>query len=165
MENKMIKTLIMSIALIGALSGCTVHEPSAERKQGEQLKQSQAEMQRQIGMPDIKNFQERKFAKMILELRDKGVSTYTYFIDMHGKKHFICNSVGYGLPYAVQYVSPLQLAGLYNDHTALPQAEPNGLYMPDSLSATWILCSKNGEVKPLYVEPQIIVSPFKLGGV
>lgn len=39
------------------------------------------------------------------------------------------------------------------------QPEPNGLYMPDSTSATWVIClGEDGDLDPVYVEPQIIVS-------
>jgi hypothetical protein len=38
--------------------------------------------------------------------------------------------------------------------------------MPDGLSATWVMLKgPDGKVKPVYIEPQIIVSPFKLTGV
>lgn len=45
------------------------------------------------------------------------------------------------------------------------QADPNGLFSPTSADGTWILMADpNGgtAVKPVYVEPRIIVSPFKL---
>lgn len=46
----------------------------------------------------------------------------------------------------------------------MAQADPNGLFMPDAAEGTWILLKDpNGtEVKPVYVEPRIVVSPFKL---
>lgn len=55
------------------------------------------------------------------------------------------------------------------DHVAgykvgkMPQPEPNGLFMPDNLSATWVfLVGKDGHPHPVYVEPRIMVSPFKI---
>jgi hypothetical protein len=46
----------------------------------------------------------------------------------------------------------------------LPQAEPNGLFMPDGLSATWLMMvdPETHAPRPVYIEPLIIVSPFKL---
>ena len=45
----------------------------------------------------------------------------------------------------------------------MPQAEPNGLFKPEGMSATWlIMLDENDEPHPMYVEPLIIVSPFKL---
>ena len=47
----------------------------------------------------------------------------------------------------------------------IPQAEPNGLFSPPSANGTWVLCSnpnKAGETMPVYIEPNVIVSPFPL---
>ena len=158
------KKLLTLTAMALTLAACEPTEPSAEKQQARATKQLQSDAQKQIGMPDIVNFQERRFAKMILELRDTALTTYTYFIDMNGKKHFICESVGYGLPYSVQFTNPEKIAKSYSQggFAILPQADPNGLYMPDGLSATWVLCSSGNDVKPVYVEPQIMVSPFKM---
>lgn len=165
------KKLLLVLIAVLSITACQKEykQPSAEVKQAKQTRKLQAEANRQIGMPNIVNFTELGFAKMILELRDEAISTYTYFIDMNGKKHFICESVGYGLPYSVQFTNPEKVGtvdggqyGAKNPYTT-PQADPNGLYMPDGLSATWVLCS-NGkdDVMPVYVEPQIMVSPFKM---
>ena len=52
----------------------------------------------------------------------------------------------------------------YDTSIAMPQADPNGLFMPSGLSATWLMMidQRTGEARPVYVEPQIIVSPFPL---
>ena len=46
----------------------------------------------------------------------------------------------------------------------VPQADPNGLFMPTGLSATWLMMidPKTHEPRPVYIEPEIIVSPFPL---
>ena len=45
----------------------------------------------------------------------------------------------------------------------IPQPEPNGLFMPDSVSATWVyLISPSGDISPTYVEPTITVSLFPI---
>jgi hypothetical protein len=47
----------------------------------------------------------------------------------------------------------------------LPQSEPNGLFMPTTAEGTWVTCinpNSTGEIAPVYVEPRVIVSPFKL---
>ncbi len=156
------KLLIITL-LLTSLTACEPQEQSAESKQKLATQKLTAEADRQIGMPEIVNFQERKFAKQILEMRDKAIATYTYFIDMNGTKHFICESVGYGLPYSVQFTNPQKVVGFQSPPIAIPQPDPNGLYMPDALSATWVLCSDGkGGVKPVYVEPQIMVSPFDM---
>jgi len=63
----------------------------------------------------------------------------------------LCNSIGYGLPYATQYTHP-------------SLADPNGLYTPSSAEGTWVLClnPKTKEAEPQYIEPRIIVSTYPL---
>lgn len=153
------KKIFRVIILFLPLTACK--ELSVDRQQQEYTRELTREAEKQIGAPEIINFQERKFAKQILEMRDKEIITYTYFIDMNGRKHFICSSIGYGLPYSVQFTNPEKRLGL--SELTLPQADPNGLFMPGALSATWVLCSDGKkDVKPVYVEPQIMVSPFKM---
>lgn len=121
------------------------------------------EMRGQVGLPNITNFTEAKFAKLTSELRDMEIRTWTYYTDMNGSRHLLCESIGYGIPYSVQITNPevYTLKG-----GTLPQAEPNGLFMPDSADATWVLCSDGkGGVAPVYSEPLLIVSPFPLGHV
>lgn len=138
-------------------------EASTDRQQEKQNNKLLKEANRRLGLPNITRFTEKRFQKMIYELRDKEVKTYSYFMDMVGKLHFLCESVGYGIPASVQYVSPQK-----DDraHYSMPQAEPNGLFMPDSLDATYVLCADSkGKLHPVYSEPKLIVSPFKLNHV
>jgi hypothetical protein len=120
----------------------------------------------QTGMPAIANFRERKLLKDIIELRDQnGLVTYTYvWNEFNGKMVFFCDSIGYGIPYATQYTSPEKMVGYNSAPAVVPQADPNGLFSPASAEGTWVMCKNpNGkEVRPVYVEPRIIVSPFPL---
>jgi hypothetical protein len=146
-----------------ALAGC--YENQADRKQRQATEKMQGEAVSQVGMPAIINFSEMRDAKENYELRDKPQATVTYIVDLNGKLHKLCDSVGYGLPYGVQYSNPQKLAAPnYHQSTALPQAEPNGLFMPDSADGTWVKCLDPADktVKTVYVEPRVIVSPFPL---
>jgi len=120
-----------------------------------------------VGMPAIHNFRERRLLKDILELRDQaGLVTMTYFYnEMTGKLVFLCNSIGYGIPYATQFTNPQKIAASYQSGYAVTaQADPNGLFSPAAADGTWVMCKnpKGGDVKPVYVEPRIVVSPFEL---
>jgi hypothetical protein len=156
----------MFIIVCVGLSGCEGSPPSAEKKQQILTDQSMQEANSQIGMPAIKNFQERKLAKFIFELRDKeNLKTYAYIVNhMTGKLVFIGRCIGYGLPYSVQYTNPQKIDKIYGGSAILPQADPNGLYMPQGMSATWLLMidPKTEKSRPVYIEPEIVVSPFKL---
>ena len=162
-------TLASLTGLLLVSCGVAPVESTADQQQAEQTAQMAAEANMQVGMPGITNFTEKRLARMLYELRDQeNLSTFTYIVDRKGRMHFICDSIGYGLPYAVQFSNPERIAhqdrGYGGSFGTLPQPEPNGLFMPDSLSATWVMCSDpdGGEPKPMYVEPKIVVSPFRM---
>ena len=146
----------------------------ADTRQSAETKKRLAEADRQIGMPDITRFTERKLAKDILELRDKEITTYCYIVNLNGELIFIGEAIGFGLPYSVQFTNPKTLVDadrFLGIHTMsdngrvqqMPQADPNGLFMPEGLAATWIMLKgPDGQAKPVYMEPDIIVSPFPL---
>ena len=156
---------VSAIALLGVtLVGCDDFT-SSDEKQRAQQEQILKEGTAQTGMPAIKNFRERKLMKQIIEMRDQdGLVTYTYTVpETTGRPVFLCNSIGYGLPAATQYTNPQKYERISG--VTLPQADPNGLFSPDSAEGTWVMCSDpsgNGKTRPVYVEPRIIVSPFKL---
>lgn len=150
--------ILLAFGLLTAET-CAPQDAADERATDQRMH----EMRAQTGLCQITNFTEAKFAKLTCELRDQEIRTWSYYLDMSGGRHLICESVGYGLPYSVQTTNPERTAG---NGTTLPQAEPNGLFMPNSADATWVLCSDGkGGVAPVYVEPRIIVSPFPLGQV
>lgn len=160
--------LLIATFVVGCVESVPKRE-TADSRQAEETRVRLAEADRQIGMPDITRFTERKLAKDILELRDKEITTYCYLVSWEGKLVFIGEAIGFGLPYSVQYTNPMMIDtveggeyGARNPYT-MPQADPNGLFMPEGLSATWIMMkAPDGKVRPVYMEPEIIVSPFPL---
>jgi len=139
-------------------------ESASDKKLKKQTEQLMVEANAQVGMPAIVNFQERKLAKMIFELRDKSkLVTYAYIVNhMTGELVFLGKCIGFGLPYSVQYTNPEKKISAYE--LTIPQADPNGLFMPQGLSATWLMMinPETKKAEPVYVEPEIIVSPFPL---
>jgi len=159
--------LVIALAAATETDSCDDSSDARQRAQQERLLQ---EGTSQTGMPAIKNFRERKLLKDILELRDQsGLVTYTYvWNEMNGRLVFFCDSIGYGIPYATQYTNPLKVATQGDSHAAvIAQADPNGLFSPASAEGTWVMCKDPGgdSVQPVYVEPRIVVSPFKLHSV
>lgn len=162
---------MLSVALV-TLAGCSAFNDSDQKMERDQ-EVLLAEGNAQIGMPAIKNFRERKLLKDILELRDQeGLVTYTYIANefpqiasgrtaLGGKLTFLGPTIGYGIPYATQFTNPEKYE--YNGCT-LPQADPNGLFAPSSAEGTWVMMldPTGGKTVPVYVEPRIVVSPFKL---
>jgi hypothetical protein len=117
-------------------------------------------------MPAIVRFAERKALKRILELRDQAkYITYTYvMVPGTGERKLLCKSFGYGIPYATQYTNPQKTERVFEGVITIPQADPNGLYSPNSADATWVLCvnPSGGEPQVVYEENRITVSPFEL---
>jgi len=150
--------------------GCEDNQATkTENKVAEQQAQSLEQAIQQVGMPGITNFTEKKLVRKLYELRDQnGLATYTYVPDINGRMWHLCDSIGYGLPYGVQFTNPERRApnASYTQYGYnIPQAEPNGLFMPPTAEGTWVICmdpAKKGEIAPVYVEPRVIVSPFKL---
>lgn len=147
--------------------GCGPPPQSSDRIQAEQQERILQDGTSAVGMPNIRNFRERRLLKDILELRDQdGLTTYTYtYSEVSGKYTFFCDSIGYGIPYATQFTNPEKIAAWGQGGAAiLPQADPNGLFFPAAAEGTWVMCKnhKGAEVAPVYVEPRIIVSPFQL---
>jgi len=158
----------MSFAVVGCISSGDNDADIAQRKATDQAAE---EAQKQVGMPAIVNFQERKLAKMIFELRDQeNIRCFAYLENkMTGRLVFVGECIGYGLPYSVQFTSPSKIArrrigGSTSDSHVVPQPDPNQLFMPAGLSATWLMMidPKTGEARPCYFEPTITVTPFRL---
>lgn len=160
------KTLYISIALaaFALLSGCG-REPNSSEIEAQKQEQLSLQAGQAVGMPAITNFAEKRMMKDILELRDKDIATIAYVRDMNGKLHKLCDSIGYGLPYATQYTNPQSVQYRGNGaYTTLPQPDPNGLYSPAAAEGTWIMCvnHKTGKAAPLYEENRVTISQFEL---
>lgn len=155
---------VVIIIFVTLFVGC--HTNTSDDVQQAQQEKILAEGTSMVSMPAIHNFREKKLLKDILELRDQdGLVTYTYvFNELNGKLIFLGQTVGYGIPYATQFTNPAKYVYTGSGPIVLPQADPNGLFSPASAEGTWIMLKDpNGaEVRPVYVEPRIIVSPFKL---
>ena len=164
------KLSVRSIVTLGMIcicgminSGC---EPSSDEIQQDQQEKLLKEGTAQIGMPSIKNFRERKILKDILELRDQeGLITYTYIVaENTGKLVFLGETIGYGFPAATQFTNPMKIErNNGNGYGVLPQADPNGLFSPSSAEGTWVMMlnPETHKATPVYIEPRIVVSPFK----
>src|SRR3989344_5038884 len=176
---------IAAVLLSAGLTACAP-EPTSSDIQRERQEKVVAEGVAQVGVPAIRHFRELKLLKLIYELRDQeGLATYTYVENLvptvikgetakGGKFTFLCDSIGYTIPYATQYSAPtsMQRYRLPADANTpieygtrqLPQAEPNGLFMPSSAEGTWVVCKDPNSDKdgPVYSEPKLASFPYKL---
>lgn len=165
--KKTISTLLLcSIAFI-VFQSDSCDTPSADKVDQQRQEQLLKEGQAEAGLPAIHNFQEKKMVKMLYELRDNpNLINYAYtFSEVTGKYTFFGKCVGYGIPYSTQYSNPEKWVNNTQEYShLLPQAEPNGLFMPNSSEGTWLMMISPVDNKPtpVYVEPKVIVSPYKL---
>ena len=167
---RMVRWLVLIALATFCLPACDDAPPTTDQLQAEQQAKALSEAHAQIGMPSIGDFSEKRMVKDIYELRDKPFPTHAYIVnEMTGCLMYLGPSMGYGLPYSTQYTAPTRTemvhltAGGYSVQQ-IPQAEPNGLFMPTSAEGTWIMLKAPGEekVRPVYVEPRVVVSPFRL---
>jgi hypothetical protein len=167
------KSTFLLIALIAIMFvSCDEQvRPTADNELQRKTEVAAAEANRQVGMPAIVNFQEKKNLKWIYELCDQEeMICHAYlFNSLKGEiGQYLGKCIGYGIPYSTQFSNPnknLDDGGYQGmSNTLMPQAEPNQLFKPEGLSATWLIMidPETKNPRPVYVEPTIIVSPFKL---
>ena len=162
--------MIGLIALV--MTSCdSTPKPSADKELQQKTELVMQEANRQVGMPAITNFQEKKNLKWIYELCDQeNLICHAYlFNEFKGEiGQYLGECIGYGIPYSTQFSNPERLET--GEHSGsywgigMPQPEPNGLFKPEGLSATWLIMidPTTKKPRPVYIEPTIIVSPFKL---
>ncbi len=158
----MIKLAVIALILASSTrGGCSTDSDEIQAEQQETILREGTSA---VGMPAIRNFRERRLLKSILEMRDSEISTFTYLASPAGDLKLLCSSIGYGIPYSTQYTNPQKSVYSGGGSFALPQADPNGLFSPESSDGTWVMCKNpNGnEVSPVLIEPRIVVSPFPL---
>lgn len=163
MKKNFIMTLVV-VAIMSLVAGCAPKNNAAYDESKQQNKVQQ-ESNSQVGTPAITKFTEKRLLKQIYEMRDNNIPTYTYLVNnMTGKPVFLVESIGYGIPASTQYNNPEQTYTYREGVTTLPMAEPNGLYSPAATHGTWVMVKDpNGQgVTPIFVEPDVIVSPVKL---
>jgi len=172
MKNILLTTALAIGIASPALAFWGNSTPSSDKSTAQQMETLLKEAERQTGLPAVTNFTEKRMVKWLYELRDQpNYRTYTYIVTMTGKLVKICDSVGYGINASIQYSNPEKVMknGSHYDGTfgTMPQAEPNALFMPEGLAATYVMCvnEDSDDVKAVYIEPEIIVSPIELNYV
>jgi hypothetical protein len=153
-------TIVVGAPLSMGNAGCDDSDDRARNQQEQILNQANDA----VGMPAITRFSAKRNLKRIYELADQQVPTISYFFDLQGHLHKLCDSFGYPIPYSTEYTNPLKP---YSQGLALGQADPDALFHAPSSDGTWVMCLKPGtkEVWPVYVEPKVTASPFPLPGV
>jgi hypothetical protein len=153
------------IVLMMAFVACAGGGPTSDQIQAQQAEADRAEAVGSVGPPAITKWTEMRFAKQLYELRDNPTLTYVYMKNIDGSFTCIGEALGYGLPYGVQYSNPEKV--IMNNsygYGTLPQAEPNGLFMPDTAEATWVQMKdpNTGGVAVAYFEERLTILPYQI---
>ncbi len=158
------KHVARATVLILTLTAGQCDSNDSNQQQSQQQETILNQASNAVGMPAITNFQERRMLKEILELRDQALTTITYITDLQGHLHKVCDSIGYGIPYATQFTNPEYVTYRNGNQVTLPQADPNGLFSPASAEGTWVNCldPKTQQASVVYIEPRVIVSRYPL---
>jgi len=148
------------LSMILAFTSCENSPQTSDQRQNKLQEELAQQAFDQVNLPDMKNFTQKKQAKMIIEKCDQaGLIRYAYVKnEMNGKFRFISKVIGYGLPYSTQFTSPEKTEHPYGGvWYNIPQADPNGLFMPPSANATWVLTidPTNGDIDLSYMEDNV----------
>lgn len=170
-KSKVVVIGALCLSVVLAFSACDVNENS-DSKQESATEQSMQQADKEIGMPAITNFTERKELKNIYELRDQSnLICYAYILNqMNSKFDYLGECVGFGIPYGTEYSNPNKVTNGGNSpdtgtgNVAISQADPNLLYPSASTQATWLtmIDAKTGKQEVMYAEPNVVVYQTKL---
>ena len=168
------------ILVLAVISSSCRRGQNSDTEMAKAMEQLQDQGNESVGVPAIVNFQEKKTLKWIYELCDQAdLICYLYLgNEMEGKiGQYLGRCLGYGIPYSAQFSNPVKYTGVtankvadfagrnwVYDYVLLPQAEPNNIFKPEGLDATWVIMldPAMGEPWPVYIEQHILVSPFPL---
>ncbi len=158
---------LVAIPLMLAACSSEPKPDSAAQRQTKATRTSMDAADREIGMPRIKNFAQRKLLKNAYEDMDQTTLVYVYAQALDGK--FVClgQAVGYGVSLGTQFTAPWvnEYPGMSERGIGqVAQPEPNGLYMPDSGAATIVnlVDPETGVARTAIAEPNIVTTPNKL---
>lgn len=161
-RKKIVSIIVLAIACMTCLSGCTSESARRDKQYSEEMKE---QISNAIGYPDLANFFEYSQLKEIYELRDDpNLICYWYTkCEYTGKWVYEGQCIGYGIPYSASITSP-DMVYYDSSGTVVSQAEPNGIYTNGlTTSATWILTvDSDGSITPDYVEQTIRVAQEKI---
>jgi len=170
--NKLVFALALTPLLLANNGGCDgATTDQAASRQADATRKSMSAADREVGMPRIMNYAQRKLLKNAYEDMDQTTLVYVYSQALDGK--FVClgQALGYGVSLGTQFTAgqyPQTIPGMYSsehsDDWLLDQPEPNGLYQPTSGAATIVdlINPANGEAHTALVEPDIVTIPFEL---
>jgi predicted small lipoprotein YifL len=167
--------VILSVFVLSACGEATLEDKTSDQVQSEKAERVNKQKTMRVGEPSITNFYEANQVKEIYEKRDNAeLLCYAYVKNLEGRFIYLGVSKGYGVNSSIQFSNPVKVQRAENDYgiwagdgdgpILVPQAEPNGLFMPEGLMATYIniLDENTGEFGLSYIEDNLNVFENKL---
>lgn len=163
--------LLPTISVLVACSQVPAGD-QATKRQADATRVAMNAADREIGMPRISNFAQRKLLKNAYEDMDQTTLTYVYVQSLDGR--FLClgQAIGYGVSLGTHFTAPEYPQWIIDNSRdgpqsgtyVLAQVDPNGLYMPDSGAATIVnlIDANTGVASTSLIEPNVITTPNKL---
>ena len=159
--KKFIGFMILIAVLIGTLAACG-EENAGMEKDNKRTAQAMDQYTSQVPVPQYSFPWVRYVVKQIMDAQQAGVSTFTYVYNPFlGIMRWSCNSLGYPIPGGTQMTSPDQVIDRNEGDVVVAQAEPSGVYPPETAAATMILCvDVEGRTFVRYEEDYVTTVPF-----
>lgn len=174
--NKLLSSSALLFTLGAAaltLGACGRDAPiTADQLASAQQEQIAKRAQDEVGIYQPTNFVRKRLANRIGQMLDSpNLATISYAQGLDGKLRCIGHTIGFPLPGATQTTSPQKWekpvyfdsdgnqhawASGYEHGVQVPQAEPDQLFSPSQMDATWILLvNKKGVAAPAYFEGHV----------
>jgi hypothetical protein len=157
--------IMAAMASVLTLAACREGGPvQPEQAASAQQEDISKRAQDEVGIYHPTNFTRKRLANRIGQMLDSpNLATISYAQGLDGKLRCIGHTIGFPLPGATQTTSPMkwwrreEFTGSGVADTELgPQAEPDQLYSPASMDATWILLvNAKGVAEPAYFEGHV----------
>jgi hypothetical protein len=171
----LVSAAVLSFLTVGCNYNTEGTNPAGERE-ADATRKSMNAADREVGMPRMVNFAQKKLLKNAYEDMDQTTLTYAYTQGMDGRMICLGQALGYGVSLGTQFTAshyPQRITVPYADGTypntygdiyEQDQPEPNGLYSPTSGDATIVdlINPKNGEAHTALIESKVNTVPFEL---
>ena len=156
-------------ASCAALTGCQYDETTGTRTADQKAAVQQEDLaeraQTEVGIYQPTNFVRKRLANRIAQMLDTpSLVTVSYAQGLDGRLRCIGHTIGFPLPGATQTTAPTHFVVkphtvhpyVPRDYEQAPQAEPDQLFSPSSMDATWILLiNEKGIAEPAYFEGHV----------
>jgi hypothetical protein len=159
--RKVLVVALFLIAFVGTFAG-SCDDTTAVEKERNATNNQMSQLLNSQPIPVFEWSLEREIVIDIFRARNEAVSTWSVVQNPYtGAIMFECPSIGYPIPGGTKLTNPYQIPGNDWSNTSIPQAEPNGLYIPESSAGTYINCvNENGTVSPVFEEFYVQTFPF-----